>query len=198
MLTWSLLAGFGLVAILVMLAATEEFFRGRGAVGKRLRAAGFHFHRNLAVPDGRGGRRVIDYVVATQAGLVCIELRDYNGTVEGGSEDKMWSHTSRLEKFRFLNPATHQRAYLDLVAGLCPGVPVHGLILFSDQVTFAGQQPAGTYLNRDLELALREFSGDWDDDSVIEQALKNLKPGLARLQEEGAVAEEARGARSGA
>lgn len=195
-LTWSLLAGFGVVGILIALAATEEFLRGRGAVGKRLRAAGFRFRRNLRVPDERGGDRVVDYVVATTAGLVCIELRDYTGAVEGNAADRMWSHSARMETFRFLNPATRQRAYLDVIAGLCPGVPVHGLILFSDQATLVGDMPPGVHLNANLEIALREFSEDWGDDSVIEQALKKLKPGLARLRKEGTSAARERGLES--
>ncbi|MEJ2161152.1 MAG: nuclease-related domain-containing protein [Chromatiales bacterium] len=195
-LTWSLLAGFGVVGILVVLAAAEEFLRGRGAVGKRLRAAGFRFRRNLRVPDERGGDRVVDYVVATTAGLVCIELRDYTGAVEGNAADRMWSHSARMETFRFLNPATRQRAYLDVIAGLCPGVPVHGLILFSDQATLVGDMPPGVHLNANLEIALREFSEDWGDDSVIEQALKKLKPGLARLRKEGTSAARERGLES--
>jgi hypothetical protein len=195
-LTWSLLAGFGVVGILVALAAAEEFLRGRGAVGKRLRAAGFRFRRNLRVPDERGADRVVDYVIATTAGLVCIELRDYTGAVEGNAADRMWSHSARMETFRFLNPVTRQRAYLDVIAGLCPGVPVHGLILFSDQATLVGDMPPGVHLNANLEIALREFSEDWGDDSVIEQALKKLKPGLARLRKEGPSAARERGLES--
>lgn len=195
-LTWSLLAGFGVVGILVVLAAAEEFLRGRGAVGKRLRAAGFRFRRNLRVPDERGADRVVDYVIATTAGLVCIELRDYTGAVEGNAADRMWSHSARMETFRFLNPVTRQRAYLDVIAGLCPGVPVHGLILFSDQATLVGDMPRGVHLNANLEIALREFAEDWGDDSVIEQALKKLKPGLARLRKEGPSAARERGLES--
>ena len=195
-LTWSLLAGFGVVGILVVLAAAEEFLRGRGAVGKRLRAAGFRFRRNLRVPDERGGDRAVDYVVATTAGFVCIELRDYTGAVQGNAADRMWSHSARMETFRFLNPVTRQRAYLDVIAGLCPGVPVHGLILFSDQATLVGDMPPGVHLNANLEIALREFSEDWGDDSVIEQALKKLKPGLARLRKEGTSAARERGLES--
>lgn len=181
-LTWALLAGFGFVAVLVLLAGAEEFFRGHGAVGKRLRAAGFRFRRNLQVPDGRGGWRKVDYVLATTAGLVCIEVRDYTGTVEGGAGDRMWTHASRMDKFRFLNPLDGQRVYIDAIASLCPGVPVHGMVLFPDQATFAGEMPPGVHKNGDLELALREFCEDWGDDTVIEQALKKLKPGLAKLR----------------
>jgi hypothetical protein len=101
-----------------------------------------------------------------------------------------------MEAFRFLNPVTRQRAYLDVIAGLCPGVPVHGLILFSDQATLVGDMPSGVHLNANLETALREFSQDWGDDSVIEQALKKLKPGLARLRKEGTPAASERGLES--
>jgi hypothetical protein len=174
-LTWLLLAGFGVVVLLVFVAVAEQLLRSGGGLRKRLKAAGFRVLSNVRLPNWGAGTKQVDHVVATAAGIVCIELRDDGGIIEGALEDRMWTHRSRWSEFRFVNPVLQQRRYLERLRRIGLGVPVHGIVVFPDAAEFAGGVPNGVCHQRDLEETLRPYCLAEGDETTAEQALRTLQ-----------------------
>ena len=92
------------------------------------------FH-DLYIKKKNGEYTQIDAVVATSAGLVVFEVKDYSGWIFGNEQQKYWTQVLAYgrEKHRFYNPimqnAGHIKA-LRLNLPQNPDIPIYSVVVF--------------------------------------------------------------------
>lgn len=121
-----------------------------------LLASGFKptaIYHDLIVDSGNGKTAQIDIVVATDAGLIVIEMKDFTGWIFGKGNQEYWTQVSGYGKYknRFYNPFKQNEGHIKALRRLSPQMatlPMYSLVVFAGDcelkdVTFI---PHGSYL----------------------------------------------------
>ena len=112
-----------------------------------------HFHDvipHAELPDSMGGNIFADFLALNADGIYVIHYRDYPGILFGGEKLDQWTQVIGSKSYRFDNPLYHNQLFLNEVGRLVQGVPVTGVLVFSDQGDFPRARPDGVFLCREF------------------------------------------------
>ena len=79
-------------------------------VAKIIKALNIPTLKNVAFPDSMDSYVFVDYLLLTPAGIVVLDLQDYNGFIFGGPNIDQWTQMVRQRGYKFDNPL-HQNAW---------------------------------------------------------------------------------------
>ena len=104
-----------------------------------LLASGFKptaIYHDLMVNTGNGKTAQIDIVVATDAGLIVIEVKDFTGWIFGKGNQDFWTQVSGYGKYRnrFYNPFKQNEGHIKALRRLSPQMatlPMYSLVVFA-------------------------------------------------------------------
>ena len=105
----------------------------------RLLASGFKptaIYHDLMIETGNGKTTQIDIVVATDAGLIVIEVKDYTGWIFGKGNQDSWTQVSGYGRYknRFYNPFKQNEGHIKALRSLSPQmatIPMISLVVFA-------------------------------------------------------------------
>lgn len=103
-----------------------------------LLASGFKptaIYHDLMIDTGNGKTAQIDIVVATDAGLIVIEVKDFIGWIFGKGNQDYWTQVSGYGKYRnrFYNPFKQNEGHIKALRRLSPqmaALPMYSLVVF--------------------------------------------------------------------
>jgi len=136
-----------------------------------LRAAGTESLHDFILPGTSGGLVPIGHAVLVPGGVVCVQVKHYNGTVFTNDGATQWNVVDGSERHRFMNPVMQNESRTEAIRAAVPELPVAGLVVFAGAVEFPEQKPDGVVLLAELAGALDavEFDGaavdavdDWE------------------------------------
>lgn len=92
------------------------------------------FH-DLYIQKPNGEYTQIDIAVATKAGLIVFEVKDYSGWIFGNEHQKYWTQLLAYgkEKYRFYNPIMQNARHIQSIRQCLPqnpGIPIYSVIVF--------------------------------------------------------------------
>lgn len=104
-----------------------------------LLASGFKptaIYHDLMVESGNGKTTQIDIVVATDASLIVIEVKDFTGWIFGKGNQDYWTQVSGYGRYRnrFYNPFKQNDGHIKALRGLSPQMatlPMYSLVVFA-------------------------------------------------------------------
>lgn len=104
-----------------------------------LLASGFKptaIYHDLIIDTGNGKTAQIDIVVATDAGLIVIEIKDFTGWIFGKGNQDYWTQVSGYGKYRnrFYNPFKQNEGHIKALRKLSPQMatlPMYSLVVFA-------------------------------------------------------------------
>ena len=104
-----------------------------------LLASGFKptaIYHDLMIESGNGKTTQIDIVVATDAGLIIIEVKDFTGWIFGKGNQEYWTQVSGYGRYknRFYNPFKQNEGHIKALRGLSPQMatlPMYSLVVFA-------------------------------------------------------------------
>lgn len=104
-----------------------------------LLASGFKptaVYHDLMVDSGNGKTAQIDIVVATDAGLIVIEVKDFTGWIFGKGSQDYWMQVSGYGRYRnrFYNPFKQNEGHIKALRRLSPQMatlPMYSLVVFA-------------------------------------------------------------------
>lgn len=144
-------AAGALVAILAVLGLYLRFKRRGPEVARALEAVAIDRLHDVLVPDGMGGQIHAEHLLLTGAGIVVLEVKEYQGTIFGSDRMEEWTVIgSAGRRFTFPNPL---EALYDRVAALkqlVREIPVEGYVLFSGGASFSKGRPRSVLLPAEL------------------------------------------------
>ncbi len=112
-------------------------------VAKIIKALNITALKNVAFPDGMDSYVFIDYLLLTPAGIVVLDLQDYNGFIFGGPNIDQWTQMVRQRGYKFENPL-HQNAWrVQIIRSLVEDAPLIGKVVFSSVSQFPKGIPDG-------------------------------------------------------
>ena len=112
-------------------------------VAKIIKALNITALKNVAFPDGMDSYVFIDYLLLTPAGIVVLDLQDYNGFIFGGPNIDQWTQMVRQRGYKFENPL-HQNAWrVQIIRSLVEDAPLIGKVVFSSVSQFPKGIPEG-------------------------------------------------------
>lgn len=112
-------------------------------VAKIIKALNITALKNVAFPDGMDSYVFIDYLLLTPAGIVVLDLQDYNGFIFGGPNIDQWTQMVRQRGYKFENPL-HQNAWrVQIIRALVEDAPLIGKVVFSSVSQFPKGIPDG-------------------------------------------------------
>ncbi|QIK37588.1 NERD domain-containing protein [Caldichromatium japonicum] len=116
--------------------------RGERLVGRALAGLCPAVLHDLILPLGKGWTQ-IDHVALTAKGLLVVETKHYRGLILGRADDPHWCQRQGRRRRLFQNPLRQNALHIQAVADLGLGVPVLGLVVFTDAAVFPHGRPAG-------------------------------------------------------
>ncbi|MBI3774725.1 MAG: NERD domain-containing protein [Gammaproteobacteria bacterium] len=125
-------------------------------VAKIVKNLNIAYLKNVAFPDSMDGYVFVDYLLLTPAGIVVLDLQDYNGFIFGGPNIDQWTQMVRQRGYKFENPL-HQNAWrLQIIRSFVKDAPLIGKVVFSSVSQFPKGIPEGvshvSTLNEELAL----------------------------------------------
>jgi len=122
-----------------------------------LLSAGFKptaIYHDLMVQSSNGKTTQIDIVVATDVGLIVIEVKDFTGWVFGKGNQDYWTQVSGYGKYRnrFYNPFKQNEGHIHALRGLSSQMatlPMYSLVVFAGDCELKDV----TFIPRDSYLA---------------------------------------------
>lgn len=92
------------------------------------------FH-DCYIRKASGAYTQVDLVVATKAGLLTFEIKDYSGWIFGHYRQKYWTQVLAYgkEKHRFYNPIMQNNGHIQALRDNLPhniGIPIYSIIVF--------------------------------------------------------------------
>lgn len=110
------------------------------------------FH-DLYIRNSSGTFSQIDLVVATPAGILVFEVKDFSGWIFGNGHQKQWTQVLAYgrEKHRFYNPVMQNRTHISNLQKQLPqfdNIPFYSVIVFYGNSVFRNVSyiPDGTFL----------------------------------------------------
>lgn len=93
-------------------------------------------YHDLMIESGNGKTTQIDIVVATDVGLIVIEVKDYTGWIFGRGNQDYWTQVSGYGRYknRFYNPFKQNEGHIKALRGLSPqmkNLPMYSLVVFA-------------------------------------------------------------------
>lgn len=92
------------------------------------------FH-DLYIQKPNGEYTQIDLAVATKAGIIVFEVKDYSGWIFGSEYQKYWTQVLAYgrERYRFYNPVMQNSGHIRAIRQCLPqnpGIPIYSVIVF--------------------------------------------------------------------
>lgn len=92
------------------------------------------FH-DLYIQKPSGEYAQVDVAVATKAGLIVFEVKDYSGWIFGNERQRYWTQLLAYgkEKHRFYNPVMQNEGHVQAIRKCLPqnpGIPIYSVIVF--------------------------------------------------------------------
>ena len=92
------------------------------------------FH-DLYIQKPNGEYTQVDVAVATKAGIIVFEVKDYSGWIFGNEHQKYWTQLLAYgkEKHRFYNPIMQNSGHIQAIRQCLPqnpGIPIYSVIVF--------------------------------------------------------------------
>lgn len=98
------------------------------------------FH-DLYIQKTNGQYTQVDVAVATKAGIIVFEVKDYSGWIFGNEHQKYWTQLLAYgnEKYRFYNPVMQNAGHIQAIRRCLsqnPGIPIYSVIVFFGKCKF--------------------------------------------------------------
>lgn len=98
------------------------------------------FH-DLYIQKPSGDYTQVDVAVATKAGIIIFEVKDYSGWIFGGENQRYWTQLLAYgkEKHRFYNPIMQNMGHIKTLRRCLPqnpGIPIYSVIVFFGNCEF--------------------------------------------------------------
>lgn len=98
------------------------------------------FH-DLYIQKPNGKYTQVDLAVATKAGIIVFEVKDYSGWIFGNEYQKYWTQILAYgkEKHRFYNPVMQNAGHIQAIRKCLPqnpGIPIYSVIVFFGDSVF--------------------------------------------------------------
>lgn len=149
------------------------------------------FH-DLYIKMKNGEYTQIDAVVATSAGLVVFEVKDYSGWIYGSENQKYWTQVLAYgrEKHRFYNPIMQNAGHIKALRQNLPqnsDIPIYSVVVFygSSELKSLSCYSPNTYviypdsinnlMRFIMEHPATKFGNKYEIMSVLTQAVENGK-----------------------
>ncbi len=92
------------------------------------------FH-DLYIQKSSGEYTQVDVAVATKAGIIVFEVKDYSGWIFGNEHQRYWTQLLAYgkEKHRFYNPVMQNAGHIKAIRRCLPqnpGIPIYSVIVF--------------------------------------------------------------------
>lgn len=92
------------------------------------------FH-DLYIQKPNGEYTQVDVAVATKAGIIVFEVKDYSGWIFGNEHQRYWTQLLAYgkEKHRFYNPVMQNSGHIQAIRQCLPqnpGIPIYSVIVF--------------------------------------------------------------------
>ena len=100
------------------------------------------FH-DLYIQKPNGEYTQVDVAVATKAGIIIFEVKDYSGWIFGNEHQKYWTQLLAYgkEKHRFYNPIMQNSGHIQAIRQCLqqnPDIPIYSVIVFFGSSEFKG------------------------------------------------------------
>lgn len=139
----------------LLLSSKFRGLEGERLVQNQLKKLGLETINDVILPDGKNGLTQIDHIVLMPDNLIVIETKNYNGILLGKKNDSKWTHKIGRKTHYLQNPLRQNYLHIRAVEALNLGVPVHGLVVFTNNSKFPKGLPEGVtqlkYLKQELE-----------------------------------------------
>jgi len=93
---------------------------------------GYRILTDVYLPESKGGVTQVDHLVACAAGLLVVETKAWAGVQYGGPNSRQWHRYLGRQKHSSQNPLHQNAKHIRAVKEFCPGIPVEGLVIFTD------------------------------------------------------------------
>lgn len=92
------------------------------------------FH-DLYIQNSSGNYTQVDIAVATKAGIIVFEVKDYSGWIFGNERQTYWTQLLSYgkKKIRFYNPIMQNKGHIQAIRECLPqnpGIPIYSVIVF--------------------------------------------------------------------
>lgn len=143
-------------------------------VAKIIKALNIPALKNVAFPDGMESYVFIDYLLLTPAGIVVLDLQDYNGFIFGGPNIDQWTQMVRQRGYKFENPL-HQNAWrLQIIRSFVEDAPLIGKVVFSSVSQFPKGIPEGVLHVSTLSEDLAQLVDNKEIPEIVRKAWDEL------------------------
>jgi hypothetical protein len=161
------------LALLLRGSATRLKRMASERLGKRrlrriLRKRSPSIIENLIIPGAYGGLTKIDCAVLTSGGILCIQLKHYNGIVFGSESEPQWKNVDGVRQRKFLNPVIQNTGRTKALQRVVPDIPVGNLVVFTGSAQLTAPKVKNAIRLRDLDSYIAKFVfgpcriKDWD------------------------------------
>ncbi len=168
-----------IIAVAIVFAAPMALRRYRRdaeqrRVAKIVKNLNIVSQKNVAFPDSMDGYVFVDYLLLTPAGIVVLDLQDYNGFIFGGPNIDQWTQMVRQRGYKFENPL-HQNAWrLQILRALVKDAPLIGKVVFSSVSQFPKGIPEGVLHVSTLSADLAELIDNKETPEAVRKAWDEL------------------------
>lgn len=143
-------------------------------VAKIIKALNIPALKNVAFPDGMESYVFVDYVLLTPAGIVVLDVQDYNGFIFGGPNIDQWTQMVRQRGYKFENPL-HQNAWrLQIIRSFVKDAPLIGKVVFSSVSQFPKGIPEGVLHVSTLSEDLAQLVDNKEVPDIVRKAWEKL------------------------
>lgn len=171
-----------LLAALWLLRPWNARRRRERRVQENIRRLGKAAMRDVSLDDGMDALAFVDWLVLTPQEILVITLQRGRGIMFGGEKTDTWARVVGRRTFRFPNPLTANDELVMAVKYQLPKVPVRGIVLCEDGVSFPKGKPEGVLLPAEIEGDAK----DWEQVEIPGA----MQAAWARLTELGSRGEE--------
>lgn len=150
------------IPVLLLISALKMLFtsklrgiEGEWLVKKNLDRLGLESLNDVFLSDNNNGLTQIDHIVLLPDSIMVIETKNYNGVLLGRENDKQWTHKIGRQTHYPQNPLRQNHLHINAVKALNLGVPVEGLVVFTNNAKFPKGLPRGVIQLKDLKRELK-------------------------------------------
>ncbi|SMF87462.1 Nuclease-related domain-containing protein [Azospirillum oryzae] len=167
------------IIVISLVLAKFGTIEGKGKRGERvaeraIKKAGYQVISDLYVSASRGWTQ-IDHVVIAGGALVCIEVKNYAGSIYGQKHEKSWTQVCGRQKNKFQNPIHQNHAHVCSLRELFPEVDVRGFVAFTPRSTFKRDRPDGVGTTNNLKEVLDRIAANVPTSPAAAQAWSMLQ-----------------------
>ncbi len=152
---WLTLALLIISSLKLLIIPKLRGFEGEFLVKRKLHQLNLEALHDVILPDGQGGLTQIDHIVLMPDYFLVIETKNYKGVLLGSEKDRTWTHKIGKQTHYPQNPLRQNYLHIKAVETIELNVPVHGLVVFTNDSKFPKGLPNGVSqiktLKRDLE-----------------------------------------------